>query len=65
MVPERMRFLGPTAFVRRSLGPAVLISLPTICERNALARVRHSAGAPVVGWFVALLQVELNTTLAV
>ena len=59
------RLLGPTVFVRRSLDPAVLISLPTVCGRNALARVRQSARALVVGWFVALLQVELNTTLAV
>ena len=43
MVPERMRLLGQTVFVRRSLGPAVLISQPTICERNALARVRQSS----------------------
>ena len=52
-------------FVRRSLDPAVLISLPmVVCGRNALARVRQSARTPLVGWLVALPQVELNTTLA-
>ena len=50
------RLLCPTVFVRRSLDPAVLISLPTVCGRNALARV-----SPLVGWLVALPQVELNT----
>ena len=58
------RLLGPTAFVRRSLFLAVLISLLTICGRNALARVKQSARAPVVNWFVALPQVKVDDILA-
>ena len=54
-----------TVFVRRSLDPAVLISLPMVCGRNALARVRQGARTPLVGWLVALPQVELNTTLTI
>ena len=57
------RLLGPAVFVRRSLNPAVLISLSMVCGRNALACVRQSAQTPLVGWLVALLQVELDTTL--
>ena len=58
------RLLGPAVFVRRSLDPAVLISLSMVCGRNALACVRQSAQTPLVGWLVALPQVELDTTLA-
>ena len=53
-----------TVFVHSSLVPDVLISLPMVCGRNALARVRQSARTSLVDWLVALPQVELNTTLA-
>ena len=45
------RLLGPAVFVRRSLVPAVLISLSMVCGRNALACVRQSAQNPF-GWLV-------------
>ena len=38
------RLLGPAVFVRRSLDPAVLISLSMVGGRNALACVKQSAG---------------------